>query len=715
MKSFVVLSFYQLAHAIAMTLDIGEPADLYFNVNHLGVRSDLIDRIRQTGVFHDVIMIDHTLVNKALSRELEKTADADEQEIDRIGNSLFEKYLTPFYEKIFSGADFDDDLYLYNDFQPHYYYIAGHFSRITGIEDGYAVLEKQMNLINHTGIESFNHGKNKSAFVGKYWPLMQWKNPQVKRVLSSIPLTQDAPEYLREKVSVLDFKDLKERHRQDYDQAMRTIFDIDLSGIRPDSSLVLTQPFSRNKYCSALENFLFHRKMIREELDRSAVVYVKPHPADRTDYSVLADERVVILDRRFPVEMMDDDGISFRRVVTYMSAAADHLKAEEHVKFNDEVDVDRDQIVKGIRDYIVGEKAALDLFVRCRQRSAENYAQLYMMVKKRKRVDVRVHLLCGSPEDEEYYGFAHAEERLDEYFGSLRDADGLPLWAEEIRQIPDFTDEKAGRLRFLRTADQGDAAAARLMAEHGREFVFLTDIGNTGVELNRDVLGVFVKYSVRAVHAFPVHTVIDGVRCDLGTGAAGDCMTNTPAGRILHISFLRQLLEEAPDVFDGFRIIRPGIDRRYTFARNDFYTAPEDCALLREEPQALADRIRESTDPDEAACLIGALQALLDADNLPEEKLSDLLPQEAGAAGVLREGLIRAMTEAESFRKKERSRFLHVREEEFRYAKDEIGQLIRDGTIGRMKAPEEEASKETVSDGKTITDRLKSRIRRKKS
>lgn len=715
MKSFVIISYYQLAHAIAMTLELGEQTNLYFNVNHLGVKHDLIARIRETGLFHDVVMIDHTLVNKALNKELEKTADMSPEEIDAIGTDLFEKYLTPFYEKIFSGADPEDDLYLYNDFQPHYYYIAGHFRRIIGAEDGYAVLEKQMNLINNTGIESFNHGRNKSAFVGKYWPLMQWKNPAVKEVLSSIPLTENAPAYLKEKVRVLDYKDLKARHRDELNDALQTIFKTDLSDIRPDSSLILTQPFSRNKYCTALENYLFHRKMIREELEHSEFVYVKPHPADRTDYSVLKGERVIILDRRFPVEMMEDENISFRRVVTYMSAAADRLNAEEHIKFNDDVDVDRDSIVSGIIDYIKGEKARLDFFVRIRECTPENYVQLYLMLRKKKRVDVRVHaLLCGA--DAEYYDHSHASVRIEEYFEQLEAEQKLPLWAEKIRKIPQISEEAASAVSCISAEDLSDAGIARIAADTADEFFFLSDIRNIGFEVAKDVLDVFAKYSVRAVRAFPAHTFIDGVRCDLGLGTSGGGMTNALAGRILHKAFLKELME-AGETFDTFRVLIPGIDRMYTFARNSFFIDPRDCLLLDETPQEIAQMIRQSGSADQAACLIKALQSLLNAENMPAEMLADILLQDAGGE-TLTEGLIQALISDMSFRSKEETRFIHVKEKEFRYAKKEIDKLILDGTIEEMKTPEKAKPQENTtnaSDNKTITDKFKSRIRRKKA
>lgn len=705
MKSFVILSYYQLEHAIAMTLELGEQTNLYFVVNHVEATYDLIARIRETGLFHDVIMIDHSLVHKALSKELKKTAGMSPEEIDAIGVNLFEKYLTPFYEKIFSGADPEDDLYLYNDFQPHYYYIARHFKRIIGVEDGYAVLEKQMNLINNTGIESFNNGRYKSAFVGKYWPLMQWKNPNVKKVLSSIPLTEEAPAYLKEKVCVLDYKDLRARHKEKLDDALGIIFKTDFSNIHSDSSLILTQSLSRNNYCNALEDYLFHRKMIREELDHSEFVYVKPHPADKTDYSVLKNDRVIIMDKRFPVEMMEDEHISFNRIVSFMSSATNCLRAEEIVKFNEDINVDRDSIVNTIKDYIKDEEVRLDFFVRIRECTPENYVNLYSMLKKRKRVDVRVHaLLCGA--DEEYFDHSHASVRIEEYFHWIQAEQRLPLWAEEIRKIPKISEETVSRLSFITTKELNDETVAQIISDTSEEFFFLSDIKNIGVEVAKDVLNVLVNYSEKTVKVFPIHTYIDGVRCNLGLCTSGECVSNSLAGRIIHKAFLDDLLA-AGESFDRFRVLSLETHRIQTFSSNNYYIDPHDCNLLNAETQEIIHLISESTSADEAACLIKALQSLLTAEQVPAEMLSELLLQEDGE--YLKEGLIRALVSDMSFRSQQEKRFIHLKEKEFRYAKKEIDQLIFEGTIERMKT---QAAKGNKSIEKSTKGKFKKRLRK---
>ena len=285
-----------------MALDMEERPNLYFSVNHLGIGQDFLDRIRDTGLFHDVVALDHRYVKRALNKDLAEVQDCTDDEIERIGSSLFEKHLSPYYERVFAGADPEDDLYLYNDFQLHYYYIAEHFHRIIGVEDGYGILEKQISLIEQTGIGAFNHGFGKERFVGKYWPEMQWKNPAVKTVYSSTPLTSDAPEYLKAKVKVLDYYELAGRHAEAHRKALEQIFGVEIPQLQSGCPLVLTQPLHRNKYCDGLEDFLFHRKMILEELKHADTVYVKPHPADRNDYSVIDDGRVVVLEKRFPVE-----------------------------------------------------------------------------------------------------------------------------------------------------------------------------------------------------------------------------------------------------------------------------------------------------------------------------------------------------------------------------------------------------------------------------
>ena len=57
MKSFVVMTYYQLMHSVAMALTLDEKPNLYFSMNYMNIKEELLERIRETGVFQNVVGI----------------------------------------------------------------------------------------------------------------------------------------------------------------------------------------------------------------------------------------------------------------------------------------------------------------------------------------------------------------------------------------------------------------------------------------------------------------------------------------------------------------------------------------------------------------------------------------------------------------------------------------------------------------------------------
>ena len=104
MKSFVVLTYYQLMHAVACALTLKEKANLYFSQNYLDISEDFLERIRETGLFYKVVGLSQKEYVVPFTEELKKTKGMSEEEIDAIGNSIFEKYLEPHYAELFKDC-----------------------------------------------------------------------------------------------------------------------------------------------------------------------------------------------------------------------------------------------------------------------------------------------------------------------------------------------------------------------------------------------------------------------------------------------------------------------------------------------------------------------------------------------------------------------------------------------------------------------------------
>ena len=163
MKTFVVMTYYQLMHSVAMALTLDEKPALYFSVNYLNVNDSFLERIRQTEIFDHVVGITARGDLAEFIAELNKTKDFTPEEVDEVGDSIFEKHLEPYYGELFKDADFDDTVYIYNDFQWYSYYVNKHFDDIVGVEDGYGSLEQQLKIHKYKGDQELV-----VKFLGKY-------------------------------------------------------------------------------------------------------------------------------------------------------------------------------------------------------------------------------------------------------------------------------------------------------------------------------------------------------------------------------------------------------------------------------------------------------------------------------------------------------------------------------------------------------------------
>ena len=58
MKSIVVVAYYHLMHAIALAMTFEEKPILYLCVDYTKMTDDIVENIRDSGVFYDVVKLD---------------------------------------------------------------------------------------------------------------------------------------------------------------------------------------------------------------------------------------------------------------------------------------------------------------------------------------------------------------------------------------------------------------------------------------------------------------------------------------------------------------------------------------------------------------------------------------------------------------------------------------------------------------------------------
>lgn len=435
MKSIVAMTYYQLMHSIALALTFDEKPLLYFSMSYINADEDFIERIRECGVFSDAIAITKRGEHKEFLKELRKTRGVKKKKIEEIGSSLFEEYLEPHYAELFKDADFTDDIYVYNDFQWHYYYISKHFEKVIGVEDGYASLEQQLSIHRLRGDAELIKPFVKLG----YYPEPLYKDKCIKKIISSKDFEGILDNYYRKKLEVWDYKDIVAMNEDAFRKAILFIFQIDKLSINDNSTLYLGQPLDRAKYCTYLENYLLTKKTIRSEIEKGNRVYLKPHPAERNDTRIFADKDVVILKKDFPVEVLNYQEKKFARLVTFSSTGASLIDcANEEIRYYEKTDTNPKEVTRYIKEQIKGEKIEVDFFFIIKNMSPDIYMYAYSSVFRHRSVHTKIHFCFESNHYEqfsEYFDISNLSLRIKEYRDRYKNKKMRDAWYLELERL----------------------------------------------------------------------------------------------------------------------------------------------------------------------------------------------------------------------------------------------------------------------------------------
>ncbi|MBQ6455970.1 MAG: hypothetical protein IJJ31_02445 [Mogibacterium sp.] len=548
MKSLVAMTYYQLMHSIALALTFEEKPNLYFSMDFLNPDEVLLERIADTGVFNEVRGITWRGEFPELVKELRKTYDMEEDEIDALGSSLFEKYLEPQYEEDFENADKSDEIFVYNDFQYHYYYICKHFDNIVGVEDGYASLQQQI------GIHRFKGDKERlEPFIEKgYYPEPLYRHEKVRKIISSVDF-EDLDDYYRSKLFVWDYKDIVAQNEDKFKKALLQIFDVEKMGITGNSSLYLGQPLDRSRYCNAVENYLLCRKIIRNENDEGLQVYYKPHPAERNDPRMFGSEKAKVLPKDFPVEVFNYRDEKFDRLVTFGSTGASIATcAKESKVYFTKTDFDRQDVTDAVREQIEGEKLSINMFIKVKEMTPETYVNVYSCIFRKAYVRTSLYLLIPEgkkAEYEEYFDKKHLKNRVQEYKRTIKGSKEGMLWHKELGWIKTWLDRYDPYIEFCEVSSYDDWSIYREVI-HGRtgyDYLMLLEEGNPGFTLTNEIAGS-LRARIHPIIFFRLQTTILNasnrpVNIALNPGYLGDHYNGELINKVWHREVIRRLEE----------------------------------------------------------------------------------------------------------------------------------------------------------------------------
>jgi len=478
MKSFVVMTYYHFMHATAMALNMDEKPNLYFAVNYLNIDEDIIQRIRETEIFNSVTVLDHSGFVKQVSVKLEATKNLDKDGIDEIGSSIFEEYLEPYYAEKMANADMEDEIFVYNDFQFYYYYVSKHFKHVVGVEDGYRVLEQQTRVHKFKGV----YVRLLDFIEAGYYPRPLWRHPNVDYIISSCEF-DDIDPYYTKRMKVMDFYDLIEQNRESFVNALKYIFDVDMGFAAENASILIGQPLDRCQYCTPLDYYLFNRKLI-EESDSASLV-VKPHPAERLDFTLFEDKGVTVINKSFPIEVLNYCDVTFEEGISFDSTSLRTLKCIK--KSKRVLDVERPSFrqVKGaVQRSIEGQQLTVCVVVKINGINYDSYVNAYTYFTRNKKVRYEVILAIGESLDEsaeDYYEQARFKRNLRVYLSSGNKSGARKIEVKELLKGKRILKENTG-FHMMR-APLDDEGLLRYAAKYApnADYFFCTDASNLGL------------------------------------------------------------------------------------------------------------------------------------------------------------------------------------------------------------------------------------------
>lgn len=573
MKSLVAMTYYQLMHSIALALTFEEKPNLYFSMDFLNPDEILLERISETGVFNEVRGITWRGDFPELVKELRKTYEAPEEVIDELGSSLFEKYLEPQYEKDFENADKSDEIFVYNDFQYHYYYICKHFENIVGVEDGYGSLQQQI------GIHRFKGDKERlEPFIEKgYYPAPLYRHEKVKKIISSTDF-EDLDEYYRSKLVVWDYKDIVAQNEEEFKKALLYIFDVKNMGITGNSSLYLGQPLDRSRYCNAVENYLLCKKIIRNENNDNLQVYYKPHPAERNDPRMYGSERAKVLPKDFPVEVFNYQDEKFERLVTFGSTGASIATcAKDSRVYFTKTDFDRQDVTDAVKEQIAGEKLSINMFIKVREMTPETYVNVYSCIFRKAYVKTNLFLLIPEgkkQEYKEYFDKKQLKNRVREYKKDIRGSKESLLWHKELGWIKNWLVRYSPRIEYCEVSSYDDWSIYRevICKKTNYDYMMLLDEGNPGFILTNKIAKC-LRERIYPVIFFRMQTsTLDPknkeIRITLNPGYLGDHYNGDFVNKVWHREVIRRFEKEDCSAESLGRLTKEYAE--YLRKRNDF-------------------------------------------------------------------------------------------------------------------------------------------------
>ncbi len=543
MKCAVIMTHYHLLHCIALSMHIKEKFDLYISVEYSEMTDDFIKKIESTNFFNSIYKIEQKSFIFKFKEELKKayTNYCNGTSIDKIGDSIFEKYLVDYYKNIFKNADYNDYIFLYNDHNLYYYYISKHFNAIIGVEDGYKQLERKM-LQDEPKDGYFQWLE---PFIGKYFPQMHWKNNNVKKIISSCNISKKLCE-IKERVYIVDFFDMVKENEHTFRDVTNEIYEFDQKCIKEFNSIYLTQPLNRSKYCDAIDMFLLDRKIIMEYSPNKLVI--KPHPANRFDFKIFENHNIKCINKNIPIELIDFNSTNIKECVSFISSGLESIRGiDKVVRICDNRATRYEEIKKEIDNFISDEKIYINVYLKCSNLSIENYLNAYSFNFENERLIITTYVLV----EKEIYSDALNFFSIKNYkcmmkkYKSMNRKKYVERGYRNHKSIKKLFKMNSIKCRHVTSLCDSSITEEDFIKDNKSDFFIILDIKNNGFQFVNEIEGVLSK-EIKFAYFFNEISYVGNKKMYLGVNSAYQILNLDYSGILWHKSMLGM---EARDLY----------------------------------------------------------------------------------------------------------------------------------------------------------------------
>lgn len=330
---YICASYYHLLIAIIKKLKSDIDSDLAIiaiSKNDCLIKDELlIDRLKQVGLFKNIFIYDLSYDAKGILH------------IYNFFKKIIETSIN-IKKKVYRFNEYED-VYIFHDYGIIGYILNKQKVKYNLIEDGTDCFKSY----NKKVLKSFR----RNWLIRKLKRLFYFYERGESKAIKSIEVNDATDLYVKDKKIIecpkkILFSSLTTQEKE-------TIIDIfmenkDTICTEGDSLLLLTQPIDADTYGfinSEKEKVQIYYEIIKKYANNNRII-IKPHPWENTNYSeyLKNEENIEILDKNFPVEILNFFNNKFKKVITINSTAINLIDNCE-----EKIELGFDYIKKGVK------------------------------------------------------------------------------------------------------------------------------------------------------------------------------------------------------------------------------------------------------------------------------------------------------------------------------------------------------------------------------